>query len=109
MTPCRTFLTMVFFPLWFGVLVGAAMAGTVYTAVEDAQRERRRREEERVTRDTEGYWKRIWTELPNDVPTVTTVASSAGEMEARYFVYDTAQNGPVIEWLHDGMTVNTRN
>ena len=107
---CRAAVTLVLFPLWFGCLIGAALAGTVYAAIEDAQRERRRREEERVTRDTEGYWKRIWTELPNDVPTVTTVASSAGEMEARYFIYDAHERGPVIEWLADGgASVNVRN
>ena len=81
MRPCKTAVTMVLFPLAFGILVGLAAAGTVLAALEDAQRERRRREEERVTRDT----------------------------ELRYFIWDTASQGPVIEWLHDGMTVNTRN
>jgi len=86
MRPCKAAVTLVLFPLWFGCLIGAALAGTVYAAIEDAQRERRRREEERVTQVTE-----------------------AGNMEVRWFIWEGAHNGQVIEWLHDGMTVNTRN
>ena len=66
-TPCKTILTMFFAPLAFGILVGLAAAGTVLAAIEDAQRERR----ERVTRETEN--------------------------ELRYLIWDTAQQGPVIE------------
>ena len=83
MSPCRTILTLFFAPLAFGCLVGIAIANSWLTAIEDAQRERR----ERVTRDTE-----------------------AGNMEVRWFIWEGAQNGQVIEWIADGgMTVNTRN
>ena len=98
MSPCKTAVTLVLFPLAFGVLVGLALSNSILTAIEDAQRERR----ERVTRVTEGYWKGHWNAPARGAPTVTTVASSAGEMEARYFVYDTAQNGPVIETVSTG-------
>ena len=76
--PCKTAVTMVLFPLAFGILVGLAAAVTVLAAIEDAQRERR----ERVTRDT----------------------------ELRFFLWETAQNGPVVEWVNDGgVSVNVRN
>ena len=86
MSPCRAAVTLVLFPLTFGMLVGWAVVNSWLTAYEDAQRERRRREEERVTQVTE-----------------------AGNMEVRWFIWEGAHNGQVIEWLHDGMTVNTRN
>ena len=112
---CRAILGLFFAPLMFGALVGIMVSDHVLAAVERAQRERRE-EEKRVT---PGYWKRIWTELPSDTPTVTTVASSDEGMEMRdfrwdaevqWFIRDTAVHGPVIEWLYDGgATANVRN
>ena len=69
MRPCKTAVALFFFPLMFGALVGVAIVNSWLTALEDARRERRRREEERVTRDT----------------------------ELRFLIWDTAQKGPVIE------------
>ena len=117
---CRAILGLFFAPLMFSALVGIMVSDHVLAAVERAQREQRREEEKRVSRDmTPGYWKRIWTELPSDTPTVTTVASSDGDMEMRnfrwdaevqWFIRDTAVHGPVIEWLYDGgATANVRN
>ena len=113
---CRAILGFVFAPLAIGILVGVMVSDHVLAAIERAQRERRREEEKRVT---PGYWKRIWIEPPSDTPTVTTVASSDGDMEMRnfrwdaevqWFIRDTAVHGPVIEWLYDGgATINVRN
>ena len=81
MRPCRLAVTLFLFPLTFGALVGWAVVNSWLTAIEDAQRERR------VTHDTE-----------------------AGNMEVRWFIYDTHERGPVIEWIADGgASVNVRN
>jgi len=120
LTPCKVAVALFFAPLALGVLVGVMVSDHVLAAVERGRRERRREAERRVTRDmTPGYWKRIWTEPPSDTPTVTTVASSDGDMEmrnfrwdaeARWFIRDTTVQGPVIDWLYEGgAMVNVRN
>ena len=53
MRPCSAILGLVLFPLAFGCLLGIAIANSLITALEDAQRERR----ERVTRVTTPYWR----------------------------------------------------
>jgi len=74
MTHCKAILTLVLFPLAFGCIVGYAIANSLITALEDAQREKR--EAERFARNT----------------------------ELRWMLWDTAVRGPVIEWLYDGGT-----
>ena len=108
MTPCRTAAALFFAPLALAILAGVMLSDHVLAALERARRERRQAEEKRLTRDN-----------PPDTPTVTTVASSDGDMEMRnfrwdaevqWFIWDTAVHGPVIEWLYDGgATINVRN
>jgi len=50
---CRAAVLLFFAPLAFGCLLGIAIANSLITALEDAQRERR----ERVTRVTTPYWR----------------------------------------------------
>ena len=76
MRPCTAILTLFVAPLVVGGLIGLAIANSVLVALEDAQRERRRREEERVTRDT----------------------------ELRWMIFDTHERGPVIETIWTGTT-----
>ena len=49
MRPCRLALTLFFFPLAFGCLLGYAIANSLIVALEDARRQRR---EDAVTRET---------------------------------------------------------
>jgi len=84
---CRAILGFVFAPLMFGALVGVMVSDHVLAAVERAQREQR---EKRVTR--------------------VTSYTDAANAEARWFILDTAVNGPVLEWVYDGgATINVRN
>ena len=102
MSPCKTAVTLFFFPLMFGALVGWAVVNSALTALEDAQRERRERVTQ-VTRPGGWYEKRILVQMPDDVPTVTTTTTEVGpDAETRYFVYDTHERGPVIETISDG-------
>ena len=117
MRPCRTILTLFFAPLAFGCLVGIAIANSWLTAMEDAQRERRRREEERVTRDTENIRLPFSSSRRPPMGASTPATRRTGTeqddyttMELRYFIFDAAQNGAAIEWIADGgASVNVRN
>ena len=108
---CRAAVTLVLFPLWFGCLVGAALAGTVYAAIEDAQRERR------VTRDTDNIRLPFSSSRRPPMGASTPATRRTGTeqddyttMELRYFIFDAAQNGAAIEWIADGgASVNVRN
>ena len=84
---CTLAAGLVLFPLALGILVGVMVSDHVLAAVERAQRERRREAEKRLTRDI-SY-------------------TDAANAEARWFIWDTAVHGRVLEWLYDGgATVN---
>jgi len=88
--PCRTALALFFAPLALGILAGVMVSDHVLAAVERARREQRREAEKRLTR-------------------VTSYAEAANA-EARWFVWQSAVHGRVLEWVYDGgATANVRN
>ena len=90
MTPCKAGAVLFFAPLAIGILAGIMVSDHVLAAVERAQRERRREEEKRLTRDI------LYTDAAN--------------AEARWFIWSTAVHGRVLEWVYDGgATANVRN
>ena len=56
MRPCTAILTLLFFPLALGAVIGVAVVNSALTALEDAERERR----EDDARHTELRWF-IWS------------------------------------------------
>ena len=87
---CTLAAGLVLFPLALGILVGVMVSDHVLAAVERAQRERRREAENRLTRDI-SY-------------------TDAANAEARWFVWQSAVHGRVLEWVYDGgATANVRN
>ena len=80
MTHCERALALFFLPVVIGIAVGLIVSDRVLAALERSQRERRR--------------------------AVTQVTREAEEAEMRFLIWDTAAQGPVIEWVYDGGSTN---
>ena len=77
MTHCERALALFFLPVVIGIAVGLIVSDRVLAALERSQRERREKAVTQVTREAE-------------------------EAEMRFLIWDTAAQGPVIEWVYDG-------
>ena len=96
---CTLAAGLVLFPLALGILVGVMVSDHVLAAVERAQRERRREAAKRVTRDM------TYTDAaPRNIS-----YTEAANAEARWFCWESAVHGRVLEWVCDGgATINVR-